>query len=131
MITKNIKVGDISPTRDFTFVQDTCQAFLELAKSKKTIGETINIGTNVEVSINDLISLIKDVTNSDIQIKTEKKRKRPKNSEVFRLVCDSTKLKKLTGFDSYTNLKEGLIETVEWFSIPGNLSKYKTDIYNV
>ena len=128
---KNIKVGDISPTRDFTFVQDTCQAFLELAKSKKTIGETINIGTNVEVSINDLISLIKDVTDSDIQIKTEKKRKRPKNSEVFRLVCDSTKLKKLTGFDSYTNLKEGLIKTVEWFSVPENLSKYKPDIYNV
>ena len=84
-----LKVGDISPTRDFTFVQDTCRAFLEIAKSKKTIGETINIGTNNETSINDLITSIKDVTGSNIQIKQEKKRKRPKNSEVFRLVCDA------------------------------------------
>jgi len=126
-----LKVGDISPTRDFTFVQDTCRAFLEIAKSKKTIGETINIGTNNEISINDLITSIKDVTGSNIQIKQEKKRKRPKNSEVFRLVCDSTKLKKLTGFNPNTNLKDGLIETVEWFSLPENLSKYKPEIYNV
>ncbi len=126
-----LKVGDISPTRDFTFVQDTCRAFLEIAKSKKTIGETINIGTNNETSINDLITSIKDVTGSNIQIKQEKKRKRPKNSEVFRLVCDSTKLKKLTGFNPDTKLKDGLIETVEWFSLPENLSKYKPEIYNV
>tara|TARA_B100000035_G_scaffold247719_1_gene216378 strand:+ start:951 stop:1934 length:984 start_codon:yes stop_codon:yes gene_type:complete len=126
-----LKVGDISPTRDFTFVQDTCRAFLEIAKSKKTIGETINIGTNNEISINDLITSIKDVTGSNIQIKQEKKRKRPKNSEVFRLVCDSTKLKKLTGFNPDTKLKDGLIETVEWFSLPENLSKYKPEIYNV
>ena len=126
-----LKVGDISPTRDFTFVQDTCRAFLEIAKSKKTIGETINIGTNNETSINDLITSIKDVTGSNIQIKQEKKRKRPKNSEVFRLVCDSTKLKKLTGFNPDTKLKDGLIETVEWFSLPENLTKYKPEIYNV
>ncbi len=126
-----LKVGDTSPTRDFTFVQDTCQAFLEIANSKKTIGETINIGTNVEISINDLITLIKDITGSNIQIKQEEKRKRPKKSEVFRLVCDSTKLKKLTGFNPDTNLKDGLIETVEWFSLPENLTKYKPEIYNV
>ena len=126
-----LKVGDTSPTRDFTFVQDTCQAFLEIANSKKTIGETINIGTNVEISINDLITLIKDITGSNIQIKQEEKRKRPKKSEVFRLVCDSTKLKELTGFNPDTNLKDGLIETVEWFSLPENLTKYKPEIYNV
>ena len=126
-----LKVGDTSPTRDFTFVQDTCQAFLEIANSKKTIGETINIGTNVEISINDLITLIKDITGSNIQIKQEEKRKRPKKSEVFRLVCDSTKLKELTGFNPDTNLKDGLIETVEWFSLTENLTKYKPEIYNV
>ena len=126
-----LKVGDTSPTRDFTFVQDTCQAFLEIANSKKTIGETINIGTNVEISINDLITLIKDITGSNIQIKQEEKRKRPKKSEVFRLVCDSTKLKELTGFNPDTSLKDGLIETVEWFSLPENLTKYKPEIYNV
>ena len=112
-------------------MQDTCQAFLEIANSKKTIGETINIGTNVEISINDLITLIKDITGSNIQIKQEEKRKRPKKSEVFRLVCDSTKLKELTGFNPDTNLKDGLIETVEWFSLPENLTKYKPEIYNV
>ena len=128
---KFLKVGDVSPTRDFTFVEDTCQGFLEIAKSKKTIGETINIGTNLEVSINDLITTIKDITGSDIQIKYEANRKRPKNSEVFRLVCDSNKLKKLTGFNPNINLRDGLIETVKWFSKAENLSKYKPDIYNV
>ena len=128
---KDLKVGDISPTRDFTFVRDTCKGFLAIAESKKTIGEIINIGTNEEISINDLITLIKEVTGSDIQIKSEKKRKRPKKSEVFRLVCDSTKLNKLTRYNPSTNLKDGLIETVEWFSQPENLSKYKSDIYNV
>lgn len=129
--TKELKLGDLSPTRDFNFVKDTCNGFLEIAKTKKTQGEVINIGSNTEISIKDTLELIKKLMQSDIEIIEDIERLRPKNSEVFRLVCDNTKIKSLTNFVPKYSLKDGLKETIKWFSDKENLKKYKSDIYNV
>ena len=128
---KKIKLGDTSPTRDFNFVEDTCRGFLAIAENDKTIGEVYNIGSNSEISINETAKLIKKLMNSDIEFITDSERIRPKNSEVFRLVCDNTKIIKATGFESKINLKEGLKRTIDWILKPDNLKQYKSDIYNV
>jgi NAD dependent epimerase/dehydratase len=128
---KQIKVGDLSPTRDFTFVKDTCKGLTQIALSPKTIGETINIGSNYEILIKDLLQLIKKLMKSDVQFITEEKRLRPKKSEVLRLWCDNSKIKHLTNFEPDYSLEEGLLETINWFSEAKNLSQYKPNIYNV
>ena len=96
---KQIKLGDQSPTRDFNYVEDCCRGFVELAESKKTIGETINIGSNTEISIGDTFNLIKELMSSDIILINDEQRKRPKKSEVFRLCCDNKKIKELVGYE--------------------------------
>lgn len=126
-----IKLGDTTPTRDFNFVKDTCKGFIALAKSNKTIGQTINIGSNYEISIGDTLDLIKSIMQSDIEFIVQQERIRPKNSEVFRLWCDNTKISTLTDFKPQYSIEEGLKETIDWFKIPDNLSKYKSKIYNV
>ncbi len=128
---KEIKLGDISPTRDFNYVEDTCRGFIELAKSDEAIGETVNIGSNYEISISDTLELIKKLMNSDVKFISEKQRKRPEKSEVQRLWCDNTKIENLTGFKPSLSLKDGLKKTIEWFEKEENLKKYKADIYNV
>ena len=128
---KKIKLGDVSPTRDFNFVKDTCKGFLMIAENKNTVGQTINIGSNTEISIRDVYELIKKIMKSDVEFITENERLRPQNSEVFRLWCDNTKIKKLTGYKPDYSLKKGLEETIAWFSNKENLKKYKADIYNV
>ncbi len=128
---KEIKLGDLSPTRDFNYVADTCRGYLELAKCDKAIGETVNIGSNFEISIKDTLDLIKDIMNSDVRFITDEQRIRPQNSEVFRLWCDNTKIRSLTGFEPKYSIREGLEKTVEWFTKPANLAKYKPGIYNV
>jgi NAD dependent epimerase/dehydratase len=128
---KQIKLGDLSPTRDFSYVLDTCRGFIALAESEKTIGDVINIGSGVEISVGDTLSLIKKIMNSDVEFITDEQRLRPKRSEVFRLCCDNTKLHELTGFLPEYSLKKGLKETIEWFTSSENLSRYKIDIYNV
>jgi NAD dependent epimerase/dehydratase len=128
---KTIKLGDVSPTRDFNYVIDTCRGFVAMANSQDSIGEIINIGSNYEVSIGDTLSLIKDIMNSNVEFITDKQRIRPKKSEVNRLWCDNTKIKEITGFEPIYDLRSGLKETVEWFSETKNLGKYKADIYNV
>ncbi len=85
-------MGDLSPTRDFTYVEDTCRAFIALAEADNTIGETVNIGSNFEISIEDTLNLIKELMGSNIKFITNEERFRPKNSEVFRLWCDNTKI---------------------------------------
>ena len=126
-----IKLGDTSPTRDFNYVEDTCRGFLEIAKNDVTIGETINIGSNSEISIIDTLNLIKKLMNSDVKFLTDPKRIRPKNSEVFRLCCDNKKIKRLTSFKSQISINSGLKKTIDWIQVPNNLKKYKTEIYNV
>jgi len=128
---KEIKLGDTTPTRDFNYVEDTCRGFLELAKCDKAIGEIVNIGSNYEISVNDTLELIKDIMHSDVQFITDEQRIRPDNSEVFRLWCDNTKIRELTGFEPKYSIREGLEKTVEWFSKPQNLARYKTVIYNL
>jgi NAD dependent epimerase/dehydratase len=128
---KSIKLGSLSPTRDFNYVTDTCRGFLAIAESDKTIGEVVNIGSNFEVSIGDTVNLIKKIMSADIQIETEEQRIRPEASEVERLWCDNTKINQLTGFKPEVTLEQGLRQTIEWFSEKNNLKNYKADIYNV
>jgi len=126
-----IKIGDVAPTRDFTYVLDTCQGLIALAENENGIGETVNIGSNHEISIKDTLSLIKTLMNSNVKFIREEQRIRPKRSEVFRLWCDNTKLKTLTRFEPQYSLEQGLKETIEWFADPENLKHYKWDRYNV
>ena len=128
---KFIQLGDITPTRDFNFIKDTCNGFLSVVENNKTIGEEINIGSGYEISIKNVCETIKKLLNSDIEIVCDENRFRPKNSEVLRLWCDNTKLKNLTGFIPKISLEQGLKETVKWFLDLNNLKKYKANIYNV
>jgi len=128
---RQIKLGDVTPTRDFNFVTDTCQGFLALARSDKAIGQTVNIGSGTEVSIEDTLNLIKELMQSDVKFITDGERVRPEKSEVFRLCCDNTLIRELTGFEPRHSLREGLQETINWFKQPENLAKYKATIYNV
>lgn len=128
---KQIQLGDVSPTRDFNYVLDTCRGLIVLAESDKAIGEVVNIGSGMEISVNDVLNVIKELMNSDVEFITDENRIRPKNSEVFRLCCDNTKIHKLTKFDPKFSLRDGLKQTIDWFTKPENLSHYKIDIYNV
>ena len=128
---KEIKLGDISPTRDFNYVEDTCKGLMRIAECENTIGEVINIGSNFEISIKDTLNLIKELMNSDVKFVIDEQRIRPEKSEVFRLWCDNTKIEKLTGFKPKTDIREGLQRTIDWFTQPNNLRNFKTNIYNV
>ena len=128
---KELKLGDLTPTRDFSYVEDTCRGFIAIAEESKTIGQTINIGSNFEISIRNTLDLIKELMGSDINFVTDKQRIRPSNSEVFRLWCDNTKIEKLTGFKPQVDIKEGLQRTINWITQPTNLKYYKSEIYNV
>jgi NAD dependent epimerase/dehydratase len=128
---KLIKLGDISPTRDFNYVEDTCRGFVALAECDKAIGQTVNIGSNHEISIADTLNLIKELMSSDVKFVSEKERVRPKKSEVFRLWCDNSQIEKLTGFKPQVDIREGLKRTINWFTNEDNLNRYKSNIYNV
>jgi len=126
-----IKLGDLSPTRDLVFVKDVVNGFIEIAKSDKTIGEEINIATQSEISIGNLAQTIINLINPNAKITEDAKRIRPSKSEVYRLFGSNEKLKKLTNWKQKYSLDEGLKETVEWFKKQGNLKGYKPEIYNV
>ena len=128
---KQIKLGDISPTRDFNYVKDTCNGFIAIANSDQTIGKEINISTNHEISVGDILELIRNIMNSDVEFVIEEQRIRPEKSEVFRLWGNNKLIKELTNFEHEYSLEKGLKETIAWFTVPENLKKYKTDIYNV
>ena len=128
---KEIKLGDITPTRDFNYVDDTCRGFISLAECDESIGQTVNIGSNFEISIGDTLNIIKELMDSDVEFITDKQRIRPEKSEVFRLWCDNTKIEKLTGFKPQIDIKHGLQKTIKWIMKPENLKTYKSEIYNV
>lgn len=128
---ESIKLGDVSPTRDFTYVEDTCRGFLALALSNNTIGKVLNLGSNYEISIGDTLHLIKSIMKSNVEFVIDEQRLRPDKSEVFRLWCDNSEMIKLTGFKPSYNLEQGLEATIKWFTEPSNLAKYKHNIYNV
>lgn len=128
---EEIKLGDTTPTRDFNYVTDTCQGMMAIAQSDQAIGETINIGSNFEISVQDTLELIKEIMGSDVLFVTDEQRLRPKDSEVFRLWCDNKLIKELTDFSPQYDIQAGLEQTIDWFTKADNLKHYKANIYNV
>lgn len=128
---KEIQLGDTSPTRDFNFVTDTCRGMMAIAASDRTIGQTVNIGSNFEITIKDTLEMIKDIMGSDVEFIQDEQRLRPKDSEVFRLWCDNSLINELTGFEPKYDIRSGLSQTIDWFTKKDNLEKYKANIYNV
>jgi len=126
-----IKLGSLSPTRDLTFVEDTCSGFEEIYKSEILFGEVTNIGMNSEISIGDLADLIANLMDMDIAIESSEERVRPDKSEVERLVCDNSKLLKHTSWKSKYSIEQGISEVIEWMKKPENLNYFKSDRYNV
>ncbi|MEF9919328.1 MAG: NAD-dependent 4,6-dehydratase LegB, partial [Eubacterium sp.] len=124
-----IKLGSLTPTRDFNFVKDTANGFIEISKSDQTIGEEINIATQHEISIGELAQEIISQINPEAKIICEEQRLRPEKSEVNRLLGSNEKIKQLTNWEPQYTFKEGIQETIEWMK--KNLNAYKTDIYNV
>jgi NAD dependent epimerase/dehydratase len=128
---REINLGSLTPTRDFNYVEDTCRGMLALAGCKRAIGETVNIGSNFEISIGDIAGLIQEILDTRVTIVTDAARVRPAQSEVERLCCDNAKILALTGFRPQVALKEGLTRTIAWLRDPKNLARYKAEIYNV
>jgi len=128
---KQITLGDVTPTRDFNYVVDTCRGFLALAECPAAIGETVNIGSNFEISVADTLDLIRELMESEVEFVHDEQRSRPEKSEVFRLWCDNSRIRDLTGFEPEYDIRAGLRKTIEWFVKPENLAKYKPHIYNV
>jgi len=124
-----INVGNLAPTRDFTFVKDTCKGFFEIFKSNKLFGEVTNIGMNTEISIKALIESISQIIGKEIEIEEEFGRLRPESSEVERLWCDNSKIFEKTNWINDYTLETGLKETISWMK--ENLHLYKTNFYNV
>ena len=132
---REIKLGAISPTRDFNYVQDTVAGFISVLNSDNGLGEVVNFGSNFEISVGDTAYLIAKIMNVEIEIITDEVRLRPENSEVERLWADNSKAKQMFGwqpnYSGREGFKKGLIETTEWFVQHHNLLAYKSDIYNV
>jgi len=132
---KQIKLGALSPTRDFNFVEDTCAAFFALSESDSVIGKTINSASQFEISIGDTAALIAQIMNTEVEFLTDEQRLRPEASEVNRLYGDNTRLRQLTdwrpSYGGIDGFKRGLAITAEWFQDPLNLTYYRPDHYAV
>ena len=128
---REIKIGNTRPTRDFNYVLDTCKGIISLAECDAAVGQVVNIGSNYEASVGEIFEIIKRLMQSDVVLVVDQERIRPEKSEVQRLWCDNTKIRNLTGYEPEYSLKEGLQLTIDWFTRPDNLRKYKTEIYNV
>jgi NAD dependent epimerase/dehydratase len=128
---RQIKLGDVTPTRDFNYVLDTCRGFLSLAGAPAAVGQTLNIGSNFEISVADTLAMIRDIMGSDVEFVQDEARLRPDGSEVFRLWCDNTRIQALTGYEPAWPLRRGLEATIDWFTAPANLARYKAGRYNV
>lgn len=126
-----LMLGDLSPTRDFNFVEDTAAGFAAIAEEDSLIGQEVNICTATEISMQEVVEAIKSIMESDVEITQDQQRIRPKKSEVQRLNGDNTKFFQSTGFTPSHSLEQGLAKTCEWFADKENLKKYKTGIYNV
>ena len=131
---KNLKLGSLFPTRDFTYIEDTVDGFVNSIKNKKNIGEIINIGSGFEISIKELVKKIAKLMGKKIFLKSENSRIRPKDSEVKRLFASTKKAKKILKwkpkFSKKNGFEKGLLKTIDWFSNSKNIKLYKTDIFN-
>ncbi len=128
---EEIKLGDLSPTRDFNYVKDTVNGFYEIATSEKTIGEEINIATQKEISIEKLATELIRQINPNAKIICDEQRIRPEKSEVNRLLGCNEKIQKLTKWKPGYTFEQGISETIDWFKNKENLNQYKADIYNI
>jgi NAD dependent epimerase/dehydratase len=128
---EDIRLGSLHPTRDFNYVRDICNGLILLSKFDEAIGKEVNIGSNTEISIGTLADMLIKLLNAKVKIVTEDLRKRPDKSEVERLVCDNSLIKEITSWEPETLLKDGLLETIEWFNSEENMKRYKGDIYNI
>lgn len=126
---EEIKLGSLTPTRDFNYVKDTAAGFIAIAESDQTIGEEINIATQQEISIGELAREIINQINPKARIICDEQRLRPEKSEVNRLLGSNEKIKKLTDWEPHYTFEQGIRETIKW--IRDNLNQYKADIYNV
>jgi NAD dependent epimerase/dehydratase len=125
-----IKVGDLTPTRDFNFVEDTCRGFLALAETEGIEGRDINIATATEISMADTLKLIAELMERDVRYVVDEARLRPSKSEVRRLCGDNTLITSLTSWRPQVTIEEGLRRTINWFTNPTNLAHYKPFEYN-
>jgi nucleoside-diphosphate-sugar epimerase len=128
---EEIKLGDITPTRDLLFVKDTANGFVEIAKCDQLIGHEVNIATQSEITVGDLAQEIIQQINPHAKILTDEQRLRPAKSEVFRLFGSNEKIKQYTNWQPKYDLQKGISETIEWFKIADHLQRYKADIYNI
>jgi NAD dependent epimerase/dehydratase len=128
---EEIKLGDITPTRDLLFVKDTVNAFLKIAECDKLIGHEVNIASQSEISVGDLANELISQINPKARIISDEQRFRPQNSEVFRLYGSNEKIMQHTNWKPEFTFSEGLAATIEWFRDPGNLKNYKANIYNI
>ena len=132
---KCIKLGSLHPTRDFSFVADTAEGFIRALDCEAAIGEVVNIGSGLEISIGDTARLIADIIGSSVEIKIDEARVRPSASEVDRLLADTSKAQKLFAwqprYGDRAGLRQGLTETIAWLREPANLARYKPDLYTI
>ncbi len=127
----DIRLGSLTPTRDFNYVQDTVDGFIAIAETDAAIGKEINIASGEEHSIGELAQILIDELNPKARIVADEQRIRPDASEVFRLIGDNTLIKSLTKWQPRFRFKDGLAETVRWFKDSGNLARYKAGVYNL
>ena len=131
-LSKNkIKIGNLNTTRDFLYVEDLCVAYEKILKSKKLLGQVTNVGVDSEISIKKLISKISKILKIKLIPVVEKKRVRPQKSEVLRLKCDNTKIKKMTNWKPKYEIDEGLKKLIKWIKEGDNLKNYKPEDYNI
>lgn len=128
---ENIKLGDLTPTRDLLYVKDTVDGFLKISQSDSLIGHDCNIATQSEISVEELANELINQINPNAKIVSDGQRIRPSKSEVFRLYGSNQKLKDNTDWELRYSFKQGIAETIEWFRQTENISKYKPEIYNI
>ncbi|MFJ2635366.1 GDP-mannose 4,6-dehydratase [Streptomyces sp. NPDC087422] len=130
---REVTLGDLRPTRDFSYVKDTAAAFVAVgtAPAEKVVGRTFNAGTGGEISVGDLVRLIGKLMDTELLVREDAQRLRPAGSEVMRLVCDATRLREATGWRPAHSLEDGLAHTIDFFRDPAHLARYKTTAYNV
>ncbi len=126
---KTITLGNLHPTRDLTFVQDTVKGFLAVAESRSLVGEAVNIGMNKEVSMAALVDLIAELMNVEVKVAGSSQRIRPEKSEVGRLCCNNAKILSQTQWQPQTDLRSGLQKTIAW--LENNIDLYKPSVYNI
>jgi len=133
--SREIKLGALHPTRDFNYVADTVAGFISVMNHPRSVGEVINIGSNFEISISDVVSIIAEVMGQEVEVVIDEKRMRPEKSEVDRLCASNKKAREITNwqpvYGGIDGFKKGIAKTVEWFSDKNNLANYKSEIYNI